>query len=91
LARLFAENSGAALAGTLTGQQLADILPDMVTNRSSTKRGGRISVRLSESLIVELEATAEREHRPVSDYVRRLLVDAVAARIVQNEQPTAGA
>jgi hypothetical protein len=70
---------------------MADIMPDMVTNKSSTKRGGRISVRLSESLIAELEATAEREHRPLADYVRRLLVDAVAARTVQNEQPTAGA
>jgi|HubBroStandDraft_6_1064221.scaffolds.fasta_scaffold3727512_2 hypothetical protein len=63
----------------------------MVTNKSSTKRGRRLSVRLSESLIVELEATAEREHRPVSDYVRDLLIDAVAARMVQNEQSTAGA
>jgi hypothetical protein len=58
----------------------------MVTNKSSTKRGRRLSVRLSESLIVELEATAEREHRPVSDCVRDLLIDAVAARIIQNDQ-----
>jgi predicted DNA-binding ribbon-helix-helix protein len=72
-------------------RQKADILLDMVTNRSSTKRGRRLSLRLSEALAVELEATAEREHRPVSDYVRHLLIDAVAARIVQNEQSTAGA
>jgi metal-responsive CopG/Arc/MetJ family transcriptional regulator len=63
----------------------------MVSNKSATKRGRRLSVRLSESLIVELEATAEREHRPVSDCVRDLLIDAVAARMVQNEQSTAGA
>jgi predicted DNA binding CopG/RHH family protein len=87
LARLFAEKFQRDAAGTLTDRQVADILLDMVTNKSSTKRGGRISVRLSESLIGELEATAEREHRPVSDYVRDLLIDAVAARIIQNEQP----
>jgi hypothetical protein len=72
-------------------RQMADIMLDMVTNKSSTKRGRRLSVRLSESLIVELEATAQREHRPVSDYVRRLLVDAVAARMVHDEQSTPGA
>jgi hypothetical protein len=70
---------------------MSDNIPDMVTNKSSTKRGRRLSVRLSESLIAELQATAEREHRPVSDYVRRLLVDAAAARRTQNEQTTAGA
>jgi hypothetical protein len=44
---------------------------------SKTKRGRHLSVRLSETLVSELEAEAARDRRPLSDYVRQVLVAAV--------------
>jgi predicted DNA binding CopG/RHH family protein len=55
----------------------------------TTKRQRRVTVRLSDSLVEELSAEAVQDGRPLADYVRRLLVDAVASRIVENKQPTA--
>ena len=55
----------------------------MVTNRSSTKRGKRMSVRLAEPLLVELEASAESEHRPLSDLVRDILINAAAEQFIR--------
>jgi hypothetical protein len=68
-------------------------LGDTVTHfiMARTKREQRISVRVAGPLRDELEAEAVQDGRPLADYVRRLLIDAVAARMVQNEQSTAGA
>jgi hypothetical protein len=85
LARLFAENFGGALGGTLLAASGCRIIRNMRT----TKREQRVTVRLSDSLVGELKAEAVQDGRPLADYVRRLLVDAVAARVVQREQPTA--
>jgi predicted DNA binding CopG/RHH family protein len=52
----------------------------------TTKRQRRVTVRLSDSLVDELNDDASRAGRPLADYVRRLLIDAVAARIIQNDQ-----
>jgi predicted DNA binding CopG/RHH family protein len=61
----------------------------IIRNMRTTKREQRVTVRLSDSLVGELKAEAVQDGRPLADYVRRLLVDAVAARVVQREQPTA--
>jgi hypothetical protein len=87
LARLFAEKSGAFLPGTLPAAFGCHIIRDMRT----TKRERRMTVRLSEPLVDELTAEATADGRTLADYVRRLLVVAVAARLTQNEQTTAGA
>ena len=56
----------------------------------TTKRQRRVTVRLSDSLVDELNDDASRAGRPLADYVRRLLIDAVAARMVPtNNQPQA--
>ena len=86
LARLYAENSGAMLRVRCRDRQMADIMRDMVTNRSSTKRGKRMSVRLSGALLGELEASAEREHRPLSDLVRDILIKVAAEQVVRRAQ-----
>jgi predicted DNA binding CopG/RHH family protein len=54
-----------------------------------TKRERRVTVRLSDLLVDELNDEAMRDGRPLADYVRRLLVDVVAERVVRREQPMA--
>jgi hypothetical protein len=54
-------------------------------------RQRRVTVRLSDSLVDELNDEATRDGRPLADYVRRLLVDVVAERIVRRGQQQLGA
>jgi hypothetical protein len=63
----------------------------IIRNMRTTKRQRRVTVRLSDSLVDELNDEATRDGRPLADYVRRLLVDVVAERIVRRGQQQLGA
>ena len=91
LAQPVAENSGAAFRVRCRDCQMADIMPDMVTNKSATELSRRMSVRLSESLLRQLEATAEAQHKPVSDFVRQVLIAAAADQVMARPQLQQGA
>ena len=49
----------------------------------------QIVVRVSASLKANLKRGADDDSRAMSDFARRLLVDAVAARIVEGKQEAA--
>ena len=53
---------------------------------SKNKRDRHMSVRVSETLISELKASAERARRPLSDFVRQALIDAVIPAAMQRQQ-----
>jgi hypothetical protein len=53
---------------------------------SKTKRGRHLTLRVSDSLVAELEASAARDRRPVSDYVRQVLIDAMTPAMMARQQ-----
>jgi hypothetical protein len=53
---------------------------------TKNKRDRRMTVRLSETLVSELEAEAARDRRALSDYVRQVLIDAVTPAAMQRQQ-----
>jgi hypothetical protein len=50
-----------------------------------TKRAQRLLVRVSTPLLDELNEEAKRDGRPVADYARRLLIDAMTAPAQRRE------
>ena len=74
------------LGGTLLAAFGCHIIHTMRT----TKRQRRVTVRLSEPLVAELSDEAVLHGRALADYVRHLLVNIIAERVVQRGQQQAG-
>lgn len=69
-------------------QQRNAISSPIIRSMRKTTRSRRLMLRISEPLADKLEASAQQQRRTVAEYARQLLIDAVAARIAQDNQPT---